>query len=160
LLKTIPRMESIAWMIAHQNQPVSVEGDISDREKEEMRTGAELLRLTLAFDALVRGGNSRTEAAHKIARQHKGLDQRIPLALLEVEPEEHEKEVRACSIEEISPGMIIDREVRTDAGLLIIAKNQEVTPAIILKLKNYFEMGVLNGDIMVSWKQAKTASRS
>jgi len=150
LLKNIPRMDAIAWMVAHQNQSVTVEGDISDREMADMRMGAELLRLVLDFDTLVRQGTSRTEAAHSLGRRHKGLDSRIPIALVEVEPEAHEKNVRTCRIEEIAPGMVIDQDLRTDAGWLIIARNQEVTPSLILKLKNYYEKGLICGDIAVS----------
>jgi response regulator RpfG family c-di-GMP phosphodiesterase len=150
LLKNIPRMESVAWMIAHQNLPVTVEGDIGDREMAEMRLGAELLQVTLAFDALVRRGASRSEAASKITRMHRDLDSRIPMALVEVEPEDHEKEVRTCRIEDVSPGMIIDKEVRTETGLLIMGRNQEVTPFMILKLKNYYEKGLIVGDIVIS----------
>jgi response regulator RpfG family c-di-GMP phosphodiesterase len=150
LLKNIPRMESVAWMIAHQNQPVTVEGDIRNREMAEMRLGAELLQITLAFDTLMRKGSSRTEAAYKITRQLGDLDARVPMALVEVEPEDREKQKRTCRIEDLSPGMIIDQEVRTDTGLLIIARNQEVTPFIILKLKNYQEKGAIVGDIAVA----------
>jgi len=149
LLKNIPRMESIAWMIAHQNQPITVEGDIRDRERAEMRMGAQLLQATLAFDGLVRKGSSRTEAASRIGRQYKDLDSRIPMALVEVEPEDSEKKVRSCRIEDLTAGMILDREIRTEAGLLITAKNQEVTPSIILKLKNYYEKGAIIGDLVV-----------
>jgi response regulator RpfG family c-di-GMP phosphodiesterase len=153
LLKNIPRMESVAWMIAHQNEPVTVEGDIGDREMAEMRLGAELLQVTLAFDALVRRGASRSEAASKIAKTHRDLDSRIPMALVEVEPEDHEKKVRTCRIEDISAGMIIDKEVRTETGLLIMGRNQEVTPFMILKLKNYYEKGLIVGDIVISVAQ-------
>ena len=150
LLKNIPRMESVAWMIAHQNEPVTVEGDIRDREKAEMRLGAELLQTTLAFDALVRKGKSRTEAAYKVARQHGDLDARVPMALVEVAPEDRDKQKLTCRIEELAPGMMMDQEVRTDAGLLIVTKNQEVTPFTILKLKNYHEKGVIVGDVAVA----------
>jgi hypothetical protein len=149
LLRSIPRMESVAWMIAHQNQTVSVEGDIRDREMAEMRLGAELLQVALAFDNLVGKGSSRTEAAFKIMRQHGDLDPRVGLALVEVDPDDREKEKRTCRIEELSPGMIFDQEVRTESGLLIIARNQEVTPFILLKLKNYYEKGAIIGDIVV-----------
>jgi response regulator RpfG family c-di-GMP phosphodiesterase len=107
LLKNIPRMESIAWMIAHQNQPITVEGDIRDRERAEMRMGAQLLQATLAFDGLVRKGSSRTEAASRIGRQYKDLDSRIPMALVEVEPEDSEKKVRTCRIEDLTSGMTL-----------------------------------------------------
>jgi response regulator RpfG family c-di-GMP phosphodiesterase len=158
LLRNIPRMESVAWMIAHQNQPATVEGDISDPELAERRLGAELLAVTLAFDSRVRQGNSRTEAACALGRRYSDLDPRIMMALVEVEPEDHEKKVRTCRIEEISPGMIIDQDIRTEAGLLIIARNQDVTPSVILKLKNYYEKGVIIGDLRVSVPQTQAAS--
>jgi len=149
LLKHIPRMESVAWMIAHQNQPVTVDGDIRDRELADMRMGARLLQATLAFDGFVRKGSSRTEAASRIARQFKDLDARIPMALVEVEPEDSEKKVRTCRIEELAPGMILDKEIRTETGLLVTARNQEVTPSVILKLKNYYEKGAIIGDLVI-----------
>lgn len=158
LLKNIPRMDAIAWMIAHQNQPTSVDGDIRDQDMAEMRMGAELLRIALGFDSLVRQGRSRTEAAHTLGRLHKGLDSRILMALVEVEPEAREKKVRTCRIEEITPGMVIDQDIRTESGLLITARNQEVTSPLILKLKNYYEKGAIAGDIVVSVPQAAAQS--
>lgn len=159
LLKNIPRMESVAWMIAHQNQPITVDGDVRDREMAETRMGAQLLQATLAFDGLVRKGSSRTEAASRIARQFKDLDSRVPLALVEVEPEDSEKKVRTCRIEDIAPGMILDKEIRTEAGLLITAKNQEVTPSIILKLRNYYEKGAIIGDLVILIPPAPVRSK-
>ncbi len=157
LLKNIPRMESVAWMIAHQNQPITVDGDIRDHELAEMRLGAELLQVTLAFDTLVRMGSSRTEAASKVTRQLVDLDSRVPMALVEVEPEDHEKKKRTCRIEELVPGMIIDQELRTETGVLVTAKNQEVSSFVILKLKNYYEKGAIIGDIVVSLPKAAAA---
>ena len=63
LLSKIPRMEPIAWIIAHQSQPTTVEGDIADREAADMRLGADLLQVALAFDSLLHKGLSRAEAA-------------------------------------------------------------------------------------------------
>jgi response regulator RpfG family c-di-GMP phosphodiesterase len=45
LLSKIPRLEPIAWMIEHQNQPIS---GVSDPDMAEVRMGAKILRLTLA----------------------------------------------------------------------------------------------------------------
>lgn len=160
LLKTIPRLEPVAWMIAHQNQATPVEGDLSDRALADMRLGAQLLRVTLAFDSLVRRGRSRTESAHVLARQYRDMDPRILEGLIEVEPEANEKAVDTYNITDIAPGMVIDRDIRTHAGQLIIARNQEVTPSIILKLKNYYEKGVIDSEVVVSVsKKCASASR-
>ena len=158
LLKNIPRMESVAWMIAHQNQPDTVEGDISDPELAERRLGAELLAVTLALDTRVRQGNSRTDAASVLGRKYRDLDSRVMMALVEVQPEDSEKNVRSCRIEELAAGMVIDQDVRTEAGFLIIARNQEVTPSVILKLKNYYAKGVPIGDLVISQPPALAAS--
>ena len=158
LLKNIPRLESVAWMIAHQNQPGTVDGDINNPELAERRLGAQLLAVTLAFDTRVRQGSSRTEAASALGRKHSDVDSRVMMALVEVEPEDMERKVRMCSIEEISPGMVIDQDMRTESGFLIIARHQEVTPAVILKLKNYYHMGVIGADIAVSEPQVLAAA--
>src|SRR5208337_5051205 len=45
LLAKIPRLEPIAWVIEHQNRPVS---KVDESDRSEIRMGAEILRLTLA----------------------------------------------------------------------------------------------------------------
>jgi response regulator RpfG family c-di-GMP phosphodiesterase len=150
LLKNIPRLESVAAMIGYQNHSEYLDGDINDREVAETKLGAELLEVALAFDTRVRKGSSRTEAAYAVGRQHGDLDERVILALVEVEPEAHQKKVHTCRIEEIVPGMVIEEDVRTETGLLLVGRNQEVTPPLILKLKNYYQKGAIIGDIRVS----------
>lgn len=160
LLINIPRLEPIAWMIAHQNQPATVEGDIADRDRADMRLGAEILSVTLAFDELLRQGFSRTEAAHRLLRQRNHLDRRIFDALVELEPEPHQKQTRACTIAELSNGMILEQEVETDTGLLIVAKGQEVTQALILKLKNFYEKNAVDGVVTVSLPNSSSFSKA
>jgi len=147
-------------MIAHQMQPPTVEGDIADPERADMRLGVEILAVTLAFDDLLRQGLSRTEAAHRLVRQHRHLDGRIFEALVELEPERDQKQTRACSISELVAGMILEQEVRTENGVLIVAKGQEVTPALILKLKNFYEKNAMDGVVTVSLSEESSFSKS
>src|SRR5271169_5411946 len=49
LLSKIPRMEPIAWMIAHQNDSGPSAGAAANLEMADMQLGANLLRATLAF---------------------------------------------------------------------------------------------------------------
>jgi response regulator RpfG family c-di-GMP phosphodiesterase len=155
LLASIPRMEPIAWIIAHQNQLPPVEGDIASLEMAEMRVGAQILRVALVFDELIRKGASKTEAAHQLARRFQGIDGRIFEALVELEPETAEMERRTCSLEDLSVGMILNEDVRTAAGSLIVAKGQEITLPLILKLKNFHEKGAFTGTVTVSLRKQK-----
>lgn len=86
LLSRIPRLEPIAWMIAHQNQPASDGEDVSERENADLRQGAEILRLVLAFDKLTSSGSSRTEAAHSLSRQFRKFSPQFFSALVELDP--------------------------------------------------------------------------
>jgi len=137
LLCKIPRMEPIAWMIGYQNEPVPLEGDIADREMADMRLGASILRVALAFDDLIQLDLSKTEAAHRLARQHTDLDRRIFEALVELKAEEHE--VRQCPVDQLSVGMILRQDIKNEQGVLIVAKGQEVTTPLILRLKNLYK---------------------
>jgi response regulator RpfG family c-di-GMP phosphodiesterase len=68
LLSKIPRLEPIAWMIEHQDRPV---GQEDGSEKTDVKLGAEILRLTLAYEKLIHKGMSRTEAVHSLSSRNK-----------------------------------------------------------------------------------------
>jgi response regulator RpfG family c-di-GMP phosphodiesterase len=158
LLAKIPRLEPIAWMIKYQTQIPPFEGEATDRQRADMRTGAEILRLTLAFEKLISQGMSRTEAAHALARQDKRFSPRVFQALVELDPNAEESEVRRCWVNELSPGMIVQQDIRTFSGVLVVSKGQEVTQALILKLKNFSEKKDITGDVTVSVPAAAAAA--
>jgi response regulator RpfG family c-di-GMP phosphodiesterase len=149
LLSKIPRLEPIAWMIKHQNRPVLELGS-GDFEMADMRLGAETLRLTLAYEKLIHKGVLRTEAAHTLARQNKNFSPEFFDALVTLDPNAEEGEIRKCRIEELTLGMIIQQEVRTGEGTLLVAKGQEVTSPLISKLNNFHARHVISGDVTVS----------
>ena len=152
LLRNIPRMEPVAWMIAHQNQAdlAADEAQPNPEMANTLKLGADILRVTLNFDELLRKGASKTDALQMLSQQHKDLDPYIIRAMGELEPETDRMEIRVCPIAELSTGMILHQEVRSHQGLLIVAKGQEVTFPLILKLKNFYEKGAIDGDINVS----------
>jgi response regulator RpfG family c-di-GMP phosphodiesterase len=149
LLKKIPRLEPVAWMIEHQNKPIP-EAMPGDAQPPEIRRGAEILRLTLAFEELIHKGSSRTEAAHTLSRQHKNLGLEFFQALVSLDPNAEEGEIRRCRIRDLVPGMIVQQEVRTSDRMLLVSKGQEVTPPLLLKLKNFQARGTIGVEVNVS----------
>jgi len=149
LLSKIPRLEPIAWMIKHQNQPLPMPGP-GDFETPDMRRGAGILRLILAYEKLIHKGVSRNEAAHTLALQNKNFSPEFFHALVELDPNAEEGEIRKCRIELLTPGMIVQQEVRTNEGVLLISKGQEVTPPLILKLKNFHARHLITADVTIS----------
>jgi len=149
LLSKIPRLEPIAWMIEHQNQPLSEAGP-GDIETADMRRGAGILRIILAYEKLIHKGVSRNEAAHNLALQNKNFSPEFFEALVALDPNAEEGQIRKCRIELLSPGMIVQQDVHTNEGVLLISKGQEVTPPLILKLKNFHARHLIGGDVTVS----------
>jgi response regulator RpfG family c-di-GMP phosphodiesterase len=147
LLSKIPRLEPIAWMIEHQNRPVP---EASDSEREDMRLGAEILRLILAYERLIHKGVSRTEAVHSLSRQNKGFSPKFFEALVTLDPNAEEGKIQRCRIEDLVPGMIIQQEVRGPNNTLLVSKGQEVTSALVLKLNNLHARRAISRDLSVS----------
>src|ERR1019366_3913970 len=127
LLKNIPRMEPIAWMIAHQYEGLPVDWNISKPEMADMRLGSQIIRAALTFDTLLRKGHSRVDAAHYLTKTCEGLDKKIIEAMVELQPEVVGKDVHTLRIIELANGMILEQDVRTEKGLLVAAKGQEIT---------------------------------
>jgi CheY-like chemotaxis protein len=145
LLSKIPRLEPIAWMIEQQNRPV-----IDDDSEAEIRMGAEILRLILAYERLIHKGTSRTDAVHLLTRQNPDFSPAFFDALVTLDPNAEEGETKKCRIEDLAPGMIIQQEVRTTAGGLLVSKGHEVTPTVIFRLKNFQARRAIAGSVNVS----------
>jgi hypothetical protein len=134
-------------MIEHQNRPVR---EVDDSEKKDMRLGAEILRLTLAYEKLIHKGVSRTEAVHTLTGQNKNFSPQFFDALVELDPNSDEGEIRQCRIEALATGMIVQQEIRTSEGALLVSQGQEVTSTLLSKLKNLHARRVITGDVTVS----------
>ena len=146
LLSKIPRLEPIAWMIEHQNSSISAD----DSAGKDIRLGAEILRLTLAYEHLIQKGRSRTEAVHALALQNKGFSPEFFEALVALDPNAEEGEVRPCRIELLTVGMIIQSDLRTTDGALLVSKGHEVSSPLILKLKNFHARHLIGADVIIS----------
>jgi FixJ family two-component response regulator len=149
LLANIPRMEPIAWMIANQGPPESQMG-ASDETSESVRQGADILRAALHFDEQFQRGVGTIAAITAVRTRYPQLEPTIFQALNAVSAELGESTIRSCPVAELSTGMVLNEEVRTQNGLLIVAKGQEVTFPLIVKLKNFLEKNAICGQISVA----------
>jgi FixJ family two-component response regulator len=150
LLENIPRMEPIAWMIAHQNRPTSVDSDIADREMADMRLGADFLQVTIGFDDLIRKGKSRVEAANQLMKQYRHVDQKVLFSLVELDPEREDAQGAKFSIAKLCPGMVLAEDIYSKSGALVVTKGQEVTTTLILKLKSLLVVGAIADSVCIT----------
>ena len=132
LLTQIPRLELVADMVARQREPWSARGQQADR----VTVGAQLLKIAQDFDdAMLRGGDVDTVLNHMLKRSE--YNPEFVTALEQVEVAQDAAQIRLVSVSQLRTRMIIDANVHSKSGLLLLAKGQEVTASAILRLHNF-----------------------
>lgn len=149
LLSKIPRMEPIAWMIAQQNAAsataIAIDASMTD---ESVKLGAQILRTALAFDQLRGQGRSKKEALQRLSYTGKYLPNVVD-ALADVELDSEQMEVRRRPVSTLAIGMIIDEDVRSNVGILIVAKGTEITKFLLARLNNFNERNMIPDELLV-----------
>ena len=151
LLANIPRLEPIAWMISQQLAG-EVSHDVpqaSALTSEAMVMGAKMLRLAVSFDNLRLRGLSHESAISRLRYRSDEFGRELVDALVDIKPEESRMELRKISVSALATGMILHQEIRNKLGMLVVAKGQEVTPALQIRLVNFWRAGTIDKEIMV-----------
>ena len=143
LLSNIPRMQPIAWIIAQQNGLAKPLRPSEDGDLAGLEFGARLLRCVRAYDRLVNRGDSHHEAMKVLYAEADRSDHPILDAMQDMPSCEDNVQVRVCPINALTSGMILDADVKTDTGLLVVARGQEVSASLIARLRSFAQRGVI-----------------
>jgi response regulator RpfG family c-di-GMP phosphodiesterase len=150
LLAHIPRMESVAWMVSQQFADEALPGGKEEEAPipEEIRFGAKMLRLALAFDDLKMQGVPDKQALATLRNRSAEFGQELLDALEQIKPESAKMELRKVPTSRLMAGMILQQELRTLTGILVVPKGQEITSALLIKLENYSRGGRIENEIL------------
>lgn len=130
LLAQIPRLELITQMVARQDEPWH------ERNRDRAAVGAHLLQVARDFDdAMVRGGEVESVVYEMLKRGRHNPE--FVKALTQVEVAQDGTQTRTVNVSQLRTGMIINADVLSKSGLLLLAKGQEVTPSAIFRLTNF-----------------------
>jgi hypothetical protein len=145
LLGRIPRIESVMDILT-----VSQDKQASDGTDGMLKTGADILRLVLAYDALIVAGSPVNEALQTLRGRAQVFGSRLLdsfAALLGTQTQaEHVFELAVASVK---PGMVILDDLRTTVGTLLVPKGFEVTNAFLERKRN-FDAAILQTKVRVS----------
>ena len=151
LLAHIPRLESVAWMIGQQltkDIPAAIAG-VSEDAAKEVVLGAKILKLALAFDDLRMKRLSIEDAIARLHSRHSEFERELVDGLNDIVPPVAKMAVRKVSTLKLAVGMVVEQEIRTKEGMLLVAKAQEITLALLVKLENRAKAGQLEREILV-----------
>ncbi len=150
LLAHIPRLEPVAWMISQQlNSEVPQEvPQIPALPREVLIFGAKMLRVAVAFDNLKLRGFSNTDAIVHLRQRPKDFDREVVDALSDIKIEEASSGLRKLPISALTVGMILQQDVKNRAGVLVLAKGQEVTRPLLIRLEKYSRAQLTDHEIV------------
>jgi hypothetical protein len=99
--------------------------------------GAQLLKIALDFDQRLKRGLSAQQAIAEMLQQADRYASRFVAPLQTLESVEVEAVRRVVRVRDLCPGMVLDEDIRTITGSLVLAKGHEVTFALIERLRSY-----------------------
>ena len=145
LLEKIPRLEDIAWIVAQQRLPF---GTYEADAAEQLKIGAEILRVAIAFDNLRSKGIRDADARTRLkADSH--IHPRVAQSLGCLQRDMGDTEIRTLRICDLAEGMILQEDVKTDTGILIVVRGQEITHPLIVCLSNFQRQKAIPDKVLV-----------
>ena len=127
--------------------------DADTQIPEQMRLGAAILRLAIVFDNLKIQGLSDREAIVELQRSNR-FEQRLLDIMGTIEPVSCDTVTRAVDIMDLEAGMILQEEIRTKTGLLLVGKGQEVTYPLLVRLKNFQQRRTISDKVLAQVPKA------
>jgi response regulator RpfG family c-di-GMP phosphodiesterase len=145
LLEKIPRLEDVAWIIAQQRLPF---GTYDGEAPEQLKIGAEILRVAIGFDNLRSKGIRDADAKSRLKSDSR-IHPNVAKSLACLQHDNGDTEVRTLRISELSHGMVLQEDVRTSTGVLLVVRGQEITAPLIVCLTNFQKQKVISDKVLV-----------
>ena len=115
---------------------------------KETVQGAKILKLAVAFDHL-RVKLSDAEAINHLGTRRTEFELELVDALIGIKAVGGGMEARRVSTLKLATGMVLDQDVRNREGLLLVAKGQEISSALLAKLENFARAGLIDKEVQV-----------
>lgn len=150
LLKNIPRLESAAWIIGQQlkRDIPEVELDFPGFSSTELLLGAKILKLAVAFEESRFNFPSESGALASLRNRSNEFESSLVNALRDLPTDNADKQLCRVSTSRLRAGMILDQEIKSGQDVLLVAKGQELTSALIMRLTNYARTMAINKEVM------------
>jgi CheY-like chemotaxis protein len=149
LLANVRRLEHVAWMISQQlpGQTLQNPPQVPGMPPAILVVGAKILRVAVAFDDLMMRGVSHAEAVRRLQRRSE-FDQDLVNALADMKPEGSKMELRKLPVSALSVGMILQQDLKNRAGLLLVARGQEVTYALLARIGHFAQARLIDNEVI------------
>lgn len=150
LIKAIPRLEVVADIVASQNDAFDKRPDPRAlSEWDPVRLGGDMLRVAAALDRLVARGLRPTAALGKLREVLPRCDRRLLDAVAALGDQVETARLAHVAVRCLMPGMVLEQDVRTTSGLLVVTAGQEVSEPMVERLTMLAAAGTIPKTIEV-----------
>ena len=151
LINKIPRLSLVAEIIAYQEKLYNGAGFPHDKVRgAAIPLGSRILKLALDFDKLSEAKLTPSDALNEIDRRGEWYDPEVVLALKKcLQSTESQYVVAFLKVSELRADMILVEDVKASNGFLLIAKGQEVSVSMQIRLENFQSRGGIREPLKV-----------
>jgi CheY-like chemotaxis protein len=143
LLSGIPRLEEIAAMIKLQS------GGPFPAPANDVERGGALLRIAIQVERTTAQGKSLADALAELERKLNTTEQAFLKTLGDFRNAEGSTTVRALAVGQMTSEMMLEEDVRTTTGVVVVPKGRELTMVLIERLFKFSRAGTLIEPIRV-----------
>jgi response regulator RpfG family c-di-GMP phosphodiesterase len=138
LLANIPRLDVVRGVLAaYSRPPLRLDSGPCDAQPDIIERGAQLLRVAADFDILEAQGHSPARALNLLRARLGCYAADVLEALEAVRGVEVESEdVREVPLSTLKVGMVLAEDVKTDSGILLVARGYQVTAGFVERALN------------------------
>ncbi len=142
LLANIPRLELVARMIEGQQHPFRIAQGISPSADDKVaKLGAEILKAVLDFDAYLAKRKSAADALALMQGQEGEYNPVVLEAMRRLDADRVSLVPQTVTVNQLTTTMVLDEDVLTKNGVLLVVKGQEVTYPVIERLRIHATRG-------------------
>jgi ActR/RegA family two-component response regulator len=136
MLESIPRLETVAAIVAGQNTALSEAELFADvRGLQTRPLGRVLLRAAVEFDRQIIMGRSAAGALEAMQDSKVKLPPVLFDALGNLPMAGRQHVMRSVRLIDLAPGMLLDEPLNTSKGLCLVPAGHEVTAALLARLR-------------------------
>ncbi len=137
LLSSIPRLEGVAEIIAGQMKRPDLTGASQVAVHWDSKAlGTLVLRVATELDQLIARGMQPAVALQKLTESWPQLPAAIGDALRNARIATGETVIRAITLVELTPGMVLDEDLKSSNGIRLVPQGHEVTTTIMMRLRS------------------------
>ncbi|MDD4736849.1 MAG: response regulator [Kiritimatiellae bacterium] len=138
LLSHVPRMESVARLVAYQDKHFDGSGLPNDSvQGDDIPVGSRILKIALDLDMLNQQDVSRAEAFRELASRTGWYDPKLLGIFTCSEEQPPRGAAKRVWIEQLEDGMVLAENVLSKSNALLVMKGHEITPMIRKQLSNF-----------------------